>query len=54
MAVQIIQEDYIAEDLKFTTLSFGYFLSQIRPEGYLAYEYNPLRNFRITQDTLIV
>ena len=51
MAVQIIQEDYIAEELKFTALSFGYFLSQIRPEGYLAYEYNPLRNYRITQDT---
>ena len=31
-------------------LSFKYYLSQIKPEGYIAYEYNPLRNFRITQD----
>lgn len=33
------------------TLAFQYYLNQIKPEGHIVYEYNPLRNFRITKDT---
>lgn len=37
--------------LEFTPLALSYFLSQIRPEGKIVYEYNPLRNYRLTRDT---
>lgn len=32
-------------------LNFSYYLNQIKSEGNIVYEYNPLRNFRVTQDT---
>ena len=41
--------DYSAP--KFAPLNISYFLSQIRPEGKIVYEYNPLRNYRLTRDT---
>ena len=37
--------------LNFDTLAFSYFLGQIKPEGNIVYEYNPLHNYRITRDT---
>lgn len=37
--------------LSFDTLVFAYFLSQIKPEGNIVYEYNPFHNYRITRDT---
>lgn len=39
------------ESLSFDALTVSYFLSQIRPEGKIVYEYNPLRNYRLTRDT---
>lgn len=41
--------EYQAPD--FSPLTISYFLSQIRPEGKLVYEYNPFRNYRLTRDT---
>jgi hypothetical protein len=37
--------------LNFDTLVFSYFLNQIKPEGNIVYEYNPLHNYRVTRDT---
>lgn len=39
------------EPLSFTNITVSYYLSQIRPEGKIVYEYNPLRNYRLTRDT---
>lgn len=41
--------DYLSPE--FTPLHISYFLSQIRPEGKIVYEYNPFRNYRLTRDT---
>ena len=35
--------------LNFDTLAFSYFLGQIKPEGNIVYEYNPLHNYRLTK-----
>ena len=40
-------------DLEFPTLSLSYYLNQIRPYGNIVYEYNPLRNYRLSSDTVI-
>ena len=40
-------------DLKFPALSLSYYLNQIRPYGNIVYEYNPLRNYRLSSDTVI-
>lgn len=41
------------KDLEFPTLSLSYYLNQIRPYGNIVYEYNPLRNYRLSSDTVI-
>ena len=40
-------------DLEFPALSLSYYLNQIRPYGNIVYEYNPLRNYRLSSDTVI-
>lgn len=40
-------------DLEFPALSLLYYLNQIRPYGNIVYEYNPLRNYRLSSDTVI-
>lgn len=40
-------------DLEFPDLSLSYYLNQIRPYGNIVYEYNPLRNYRLSSDTVI-
>lgn len=40
-------------DLEFPALSLSYYLNQIRPYGNIVYEYNPLRNYRLSFDTVI-
>ena len=37
------------ENLNFPPFKVNYFLSQIKPEGKIVYEYNPLRNYRISK-----
>lgn len=39
--------------LEFPALSLSYYLNQIRPYGNIVYEYNPLRNYRLSSDTVI-
>lgn len=41
------------DSLEFPTLSLSYYLNQIRPYGNIVYEYNPLRNYRLSSDTVI-
>lgn len=41
------------DSLEFPTLSLSYYLNQIRPYGNIVYEYNPLRNYRLSSDTMI-
>ena len=38
------------EPLNFEPISISYYLSQIKPEGKIVYEYNPLRNYRLSED----
>lgn len=40
-------------DLEFPALSLSYYLNQIRLYGNIVYEYNPLRNYRLSSDTVI-
>lgn len=40
-------------DLEFPALLLSYYLNQIRPYGNIVYEYNPLRNYRLSSDTVI-
>lgn len=40
-------------DLELPALSLSYYLNQIRPYGNIVYEYNPLRNYRLSSDTVI-
>lgn len=40
-------------DLEFPALPLSYYLNQIRPYGNIVYEYNPLRNYRLSSDTVI-
>lgn len=40
-------------DLEFPALSLSYYLNQILPYGNIVYEYNPLRNYRLSSDTVI-
>lgn len=40
-------------DLEFPALSLSYYLNQIRPYGNIVYEYNLLRNYRLSSDTVI-
>lgn len=40
-------------DLEFPALSLSYYLNQIRPYGNIVYEYNPLRNYKLSSDTVI-
>lgn len=40
-------------DLEFPALSLSYYLNQIRPYGNIVYEYNPLRNYRLSSDIVI-
>lgn len=40
-------------NLEFPALSLSYYLNQIRPYGNIVYEYNPLRNYRLSSDTVI-
>lgn len=40
-------------DLEFPALSLSYYLNQIRPYGNIVYEYNPLRNYRLSSNTVI-
>lgn len=40
-------------DLEFPALSLSYYLNQIRPYGNIVYEYNPLRNYRLSSDTVV-
>lgn len=40
-------------DLEFPALSLSYYLNQIRPYGNIVYEYNSLRNYRLSSDTVI-
>lgn len=40
-------------DLEFPALSLSYYLNQIQPYGNIVYEYNPLRNYRLSSDTVI-
>lgn len=40
-------------DLEFPALALSYYLNQIRPYGNIVYEYNPLRNYRLSSDTVI-
>lgn len=40
-------------DLEFPALSLSYYLNQIRPYGNIVCEYNPLRNYRLSSDTVI-
>lgn len=35
----------------FQPLTLGYFLNSLQTQGKIVYEYNPFRNFRITEDT---
>ena len=35
----------------FNPLTLGYFLNSLQTQGKIVYEYNPFRNFRITEDT---
>ena len=35
----------------FNSLILGYFLNSLQTQGKIVYEYNPFRNFRITEDT---
>lgn len=40
-------------DLEFPALLLSYYLNQIRPYGNIVYEYNPLRNYKLSSDTVI-
>ena len=51
--IKFVEGDFISKDLEFPSLEFSYFLSQIKPEGKIVYEYNPLRNYRLTKDSEI-
>ena len=46
--VQLSEGSFTISNLNFQTLSISYYLSQIKPEGKIVYEYNPLRNFKLT------
>lgn len=48
--VQLSEGSFTISNLNFQTLSISYYLSQIKPEGKIVYEYNPLRNFRLSED----
>lgn len=45
--------DFSYTNLNFTPLNISYYLSQIKPEGKIVYEYNPFRNFRLSKDKTI-
>lgn len=38
-------------NLDFQPLTIGYFLNSLQTSGKIVYEYNPFRNFRLTEDT---
>jgi hypothetical protein len=50
MIKSLIQGSFTKQPLSFPAITTSYYLSQIKPEGKIVYEYNPFRNYRLSED----